>query len=61
VPVLLGYSLVVGRMLLGGVDLLPHLVVGLLGWLVIRFLPGGRKPVVEEPEEPRSTLGLDLR
>src|SRR4030095_7578810 len=60
VPVLLRYSLVLGWLLLGGADLLPPLVVGLVGWLVIRFLPGGGKPAVEEPEPPASTLGLDL-
>jgi 1-acyl-sn-glycerol-3-phosphate acyltransferase len=58
---LLAYAIVVARMLLGGVDLLPHLVVGLLGWLVVRFLPGGQSRVAEEPEPPASTLGLDLR
>ncbi len=61
VPVLLAYSLVVTRMLLGGIDVLPHLVAGLAGWLVIRILPGTRTPAAEEPAPPTSTLGLDLR
>ena len=61
VPVLLLYALVTTRMLAGGVEVLPHLVTGLVGWLVIRYLPGTRREVAEEPAPPTSTLGLDLR
>ncbi len=61
VPVLLGYSAAVAWLLLGGVEVLPHLVTGLLGWLIERFLPGPSAPVSEEPEPPPSVLGLDLR
>jgi 1-acyl-sn-glycerol-3-phosphate acyltransferase len=61
VPVLLLYALVTTRMLPGGVEVLPHLVTGLVGWLVIRYLPGTRREVAEEPAPPTSTLGLDLR
>jgi 1-acyl-sn-glycerol-3-phosphate acyltransferase len=61
VPVLLAYALVVSRWLLGGVEVLPHLVAGLLGWLAIRLLPGPKKEAAEEPAPPTSTLGLDLR
>jgi 1-acyl-sn-glycerol-3-phosphate acyltransferase len=61
VPILLAYALVVTRWLLGGSEVLPHLVAGLLGWLLIRFLPGSRREPAEEPAPPTSTLGLDLR
>ncbi len=61
VPVLLGYTIVVAWMLHGGVGVLPHVGVGLLGWLIERVLPGRTAAVSEEPEPPASTLGLDLR
>jgi hypothetical protein len=61
VPVLLVYSVAVTRMLLGGVEVLPHVVAGLLGWLAARFLPVRSGPVTEDAEPPTSTLGLDLR
>ena len=62
VPVLLGYSIVVPWMLGGGLQVLPHVGVGLVGWLVERVLPGRSAAVSEEPEPPpTSTLGLDVR
>ncbi len=61
VPLLVAYSVVATWLLRGGVQVLPHVIVGLLGWLVERLLPGRPAAVSEEPEPPASTLGLDLR
>jgi 1-acyl-sn-glycerol-3-phosphate acyltransferase len=61
-PVLLAYALLVPWWLGGGPELLPHALVGLLAWGLVRFLPSGPGPgraAEEEPDDaPTSNLGL---
>jgi hypothetical protein len=62
VPTLAVYVVVVARMLGGGVELVPHLVAGLLAWMLVRLAPSPRPPSPEQDEPPPSSvLGLDLR
>ena len=58
-PILVAYSLVSARLMLGGWELAPHATAGLLAWLLVRMLPEGRAPRPEEPS-PAPGLGLDL-
>jgi hypothetical protein len=60
VPVLGLYAALTGWWLDGGVELLPHVLGGLLAWLFGRVLPR-RRPAFTSPQPPPSTLGLDLR
>jgi 1-acyl-sn-glycerol-3-phosphate acyltransferase len=59
-PILAAYALLVPLWLGGGAALLPHALAGLLAWILVRFLPGGRPRAQEDggPEAPVSTLGL---
>jgi len=60
VPVLLGYAVLVPRaLLMPGADVLPHVIGGLVAWLLARMIPDRmREPAAPEPE--RMGLGLDL-
>ncbi len=58
-PILLAYAVGVGLWLGGGIELLPHALVALLGWMAVRFLPA--RPSGDAPPEPPSTLELGLR
>jgi 1-acyl-sn-glycerol-3-phosphate acyltransferase len=61
VPALILYAAVVPRMLGGGMELLPHLVAGLVAWMLARFAPTRPTATPEKSEPPPSMLGLDLR
>jgi 1-acyl-sn-glycerol-3-phosphate acyltransferase len=61
VPALLAYVTVVVRMLGGGYELLPHIVGGLLAWMLVRFAPSPATPAPSRNEPPPSMLGLGLR
>ncbi len=58
-PALLLYDVLVARWLLAGVEVLPHVVAGLLAWFFVRFLPDG-PGAVEEPEPPPTHTSLGL-
>jgi 1-acyl-sn-glycerol-3-phosphate acyltransferase len=61
VPALLLYVVLIARWLLGGMDLLPHMVVGLVAAFLARLFPE-RGAVAEEAEqEAPSTTTLGLR
>ncbi len=61
VPVLVAYGVAVALLLGGGIALVPHVVAGLLAWLLVRFIPSRRTIAPEPNEPPASMLGLDLR
>jgi 1-acyl-sn-glycerol-3-phosphate acyltransferase len=58
-PVLLLYDVLVARWLHAGLEVLPHVVAGLLAWFFVRFLPDG-SAVVEEAEPPPTHTSLGL-
>jgi hypothetical protein len=58
-PVLLVYAAVTSRWLLGGSELLPHAVAGLLAAFVTRLFP--ERAAVVEAEPPPTTTSLGLR
>ncbi len=60
-PLLVVYAVAVTRMLGGGMELVPHLVAGLLAWMLTRFAPTRAPAAPERNEPPPSVLGLDLR
>ena len=60
-PLLVVYAVAVARMLGGGMELVPHLVAGLLAWMLARFAPTRAPAAPEKNEPPPSVLGLDLR
>lgn len=60
VPVLLAYIVATARLFGAGVNVLPHVVVGLLAWLVVRFLPSGRSAAVAEAPASASLIELGL-
>jgi 1-acyl-sn-glycerol-3-phosphate acyltransferase len=58
-PALLLYDVLVARWLLVGVEIVPHIVAGLLAWFFARFLPDGPVAVEEaEPPPTHTSLGL---
>jgi hypothetical protein len=62
-PVLLGWAVLVPAALGGGLSLVPHALAALLGWILVRFLPGARSADAERSlgpveQTPSSTLGL---
>jgi len=61
VPILLFYAAAVTRLLDGGIELVPHVVAGLVAWLLVRLVPRRTAPAPESREPPPSVLGLDLR
>jgi 1-acyl-sn-glycerol-3-phosphate acyltransferase len=58
-PVLIAYAVFVPRALGGGVELLPHVVAGLLAWMLVRFFSGGRRSE-EAPAAAPAVMGLGL-
>jgi hypothetical protein len=58
-PLLLVYAAVTSRWLLGGAELLPHAVAGLLAAFVTRLFP--ERGAVVEAEPPPTTTSLGLR
>ncbi|HVQ28741.1 MAG TPA: lysophospholipid acyltransferase family protein [Vicinamibacteria bacterium] len=58
-PLLVAYAIAIGGMFGTGLTVLPHVITGLLAWLVVRFLPAGR-PVAADVPEPTAVLGLGL-
>jgi hypothetical protein len=60
VPVLTLYSLGFWRLTGGGIEAVPHLLAGLLAWLLARWLPEGTMAAPPEPESTGFT-GLGLR
>jgi 1-acyl-sn-glycerol-3-phosphate acyltransferase len=58
-PILVIYAATVGRGLGGGLELLPHALVGLVAWMVVRFLPA--RSARSARTQPPSTLELGLR
>ncbi len=61
VPVLAVYTVGVARILGGGIELIPHVVAGLMAWMLVRLAPSRSAPAPESNEPPPSMLGLDLR
>ena len=59
-PVLLLYVVGIARLSGTGMAVLPHVIAGLLAWLVVRFLPAGRPPAAADVPAPSSLLGLGL-
>jgi 1-acyl-sn-glycerol-3-phosphate acyltransferase len=58
-PLLLLYDVAVARWLDAGMEVLPHVVAGLLAWFFARFLPDG-SAVVEEADPPPTHTSLGL-
>ena len=58
-PALLLYILVIARIFGAGVNALPHVIAGLLAWLVVRFLPAGLPRAADVPV-PTPVIGLGL-
>jgi 1-acyl-sn-glycerol-3-phosphate acyltransferase len=57
-PVLFAYAVLVVWLLGGRLEVLPHAVAGLLGWMLVRLLPRSDRAAAPEPP---ATLGLGLR
>jgi hypothetical protein len=57
VPFLLSYPVAITGLLAGGVELFPHVLVGLVAWLASRLIPYDRSA----PVDPDAPLGLGLR
>ena len=60
VPALLVYAGVVARLFGAGIGTLPHVIAGLLAWLVVRFLPAGRPLAAADAPASTTMIGLGL-
>ena len=59
-PTLLVYAGVVAHLFGAGIGTLPHVIAGLLAWLVVRFLPAGRPLAAADAPASTTMIGLGL-
>jgi 1-acyl-sn-glycerol-3-phosphate acyltransferase len=59
-PILFLYVSGIAYVFGGGAGLLPHAVSGLLGWMLVRFLPGGAPNAASAAPSPPPVLTLGL-
>ena len=59
-PILVVYAAVVARLFGASISVLPHVIAGLLAWLVVRFLPAGRPLAAADVPAATTVIGLGL-